>query len=291
MEPQETIKSLVRGAYDLQKLRIQNGNRIVANFRAKLGIEPGGSEEDVEAGAKKLLQRLRTEFRQMTAGIARIRPGSVTFKADGVISTFTELALVRQYEALVQAEESQFRLLADDLESYPLWTEYLKGVKGVGPAMAGVILSEFDVHKAKYPSSFWKYAGLDVAPDGAGRSKRAEHLVDREYTDKDGNTATKKSITFNPFLKTKLTGVLGPSFLRAGSEWADVYRDYKHRLENHPKHKDKTKLHRHNMSLRYAVKMFLVALHMKWRELEGLPVSEPYSEAKLGMRHGGDAVA
>lgn len=31
------LRTLVRGAYDIQKLRIQSGNRIVGNFKAKLG--------------------------------------------------------------------------------------------------------------------------------------------------------------------------------------------------------------------------------------------------------------
>jgi hypothetical protein len=39
------------------------------------------------------------------------------------------------------------------------------------------------------------------------------------------------------------------------------------------------------MAVRYAVKRFLVDLHYKWRALEGLPVSEEYSVAKLGIIH------
>ena len=39
------IKTMVRGAYDLQKLRIQIGNRVTMNFKAKLGIEAGEKEE------------------------------------------------------------------------------------------------------------------------------------------------------------------------------------------------------------------------------------------------------
>ena len=46
--------------------------------------------------------------------------------------------------------------------------------------MAGVLISEFDIHRARYPSSMWKYAGLDVARDGRGRSRKAEHLVEVE---------------------------------------------------------------------------------------------------------------
>ena len=157
--------------------------------------------------------------------------------------------------------------------------------------MAGVIISEIDIHKAKYPSSLQMYAGLDVVVDeegnGTGRSKKAEHLVDKEYVAKDGTVKTKKSITYNPFLKTKLCGVLAPSFIKAGKDntYAKIYYDYKHRLENHPAHQEKTKLHRNNMALRYTVKRFLVDLHIAWRTLEGLSVSEEYAVAKLGLVH------
>jgi hypothetical protein len=35
------LRSMVRGSYDLQKLRIESGNRLVATFKAKLGHKPG----------------------------------------------------------------------------------------------------------------------------------------------------------------------------------------------------------------------------------------------------------
>ena len=160
---------------------------------------------------------------------------------------------------------------------------------GVGPAMAGVIISEIDITKAEYPSSLHKYAGVDVAGDGQGRSRRAEHLEDSEYTDKEGKLQTKKGITFNPFLKTKLVGVLGSSFIKQSPdkcEYRKIYDDYKHRIENMDAHKEKSKGHRHNMAVRYMIKMFLIDLYNAWRKLEGLPVAPTYTEAKLGKVHG-----
>jgi hypothetical protein len=161
-----------------------------------------------------------------------------------------------------------------------------------------VILSEIDIHKAEYPSSLWAYAGLDVVRvadeatgeiKGEGRSRRAAHLIDLEYTDKDGNQATRKSITYNPWLKTKLMGVLGTLFVKQPADkspYRKAYDDYKFRLENHPKWADRSKGHRHQAAIRYAVKRFLVDLYRVWRELENLPVAPEYSEAKLGMVHG-----
>lgn len=108
----------------------------------------------------------------------------------------------------------------------------------------------------------------------------------RQYVDKDGKDAERNGITFNPWLKTKLIGVLASSFVKLKNERYDgIYRGYKARLENHPVHKEKTKGHRDNMAKRYMIKQFLVDLYAKWREIEGLEVHPPYSEAKLGLKH------
>jgi len=301
----EQMRATVRGLYDLQKLRIMYGNRIVGNFKVKLGQEPGHKEEELDAEGQKILKRLRASYRKITDGV-KVLPKEAVFKGDGVIDTFSELRLVKGLIDLDYAEAEQVKTIAALLKDCPLWTKFLVGVKGVGPLMAGVILSEFDITKAKYPSSFWMFCGLDVAADGAGRSKRKEHLVEREYTNKAGEITKRMSITFNPFLRTKLLGVLAPSFLRAGdNKYSKIYYDYRTRLENHAKYgivndaariaeareknpysKYSPKAHRHNMAIRYTIKMFLIDLHIAWRGIEGLPVSVPYAEAKLGLKHG-----
>ena len=279
------LKTIVRGAYDVQKLRIQMGNRIVGNFKAKLGQEPGESEKELDAEGKKILDNLRRHFKKITDGVKTF-PRQAAFKGDEVISDYTELCLIAQYVDQEEHEGQHFRRLGNILKDYPIYSQFMANVKGIGPAMAGVIISEIDITKAKYPSSLWKYSGLDVAQDGAGRSRKKEHLVDVEYTNREGEAAVRKSITFNPFLKTKLIGVLGSSFLRAGDNpYSRIYNDYKHRLENHVVYKDHSKGHRHNMAIRYMIKRFLVDLHTEWRRIEGLPVSEEYQVAKLGQKH------
>lgn len=279
------IKTMVRGAYDIQKLRIQMGNRIVGNFKAKLGQEPSSPEAELGAEETKILDNLRAHFKKITDGVKTF-PRQANFKGDEVISDYTELCLIAQYTDLESEEARHFSRLGNILRDYPIYTEFLEKVRGIGPAMAGVIVSEIDITKCKYASSLWAYAGLDVAPDGRGRSKKKEHLVEVEYTDKEGKTATRVGITFNPFLKTKLMGVLAGSFLRSGNkEYGAIYANYKNRLENHEIHKEKTKGHRHNMALRYMVKRFLCDLYANWRKLEGLPVESEYHEGKLGHKH------
>ena len=281
------LKTIVRGAYDIQKNRIQTGNRLVNNFKAKLGQAPSEKEDTIDKEGQQVLVNLRRSHKLLTEGVASF-PRQATFKGDEVISDYTELCLVDNYLELEAQEKSHFRRLGNILKGYPIYNEFLLGVTGVGPAMAGVMLSEIDITKAEYPSSLHKYAGLDVASDGQGRSRKKEHLEDSEYTDKEGEVKIKKGITFNPFLKTKLVGVLGSSFIKQSPDkciYRKIYDDYKHRLEHMDAHKEKSKGHRHNMAVRYMVKMFLVDLYNAWRRIEGLPVAPTYSEAKLGKVH------
>ncbi len=387
------IRTMVRGSYDLQTLRIQFGNRITGNFKSKLGQKPGMSEQELEKQEKTLLEKLRKSYLRITDGIVDSidtdsdepeqlgkLPSAKKFKGDELITNYTELVLVHQYLTLVNDEKAHFSRLKDVLKGIPIYDTFLTNVKGVGPAIAGIIISEIDITKAEYPSSLAKYAGLDVvivgrytdaegkekfvpqtsielfyaensadavmmaegkypvSIGGIGRSRRDFCLEDREYEKKDGTKAMRRSITFNPFLKTKLIGVLGTSFLRTGtsivdgkkcgvakryemavkegfnpdghnedlmdeivceylrgqghevivepSHYGQIYYNYRNRLDNSPHHDEKTDAHKHNMAIRYAVKQFLYDLYDAWRKLEGLPVSLPYAEAKLGLVHG-----
>jgi hypothetical protein len=282
------IRIIVRGAYDIQKLRIQTGNRIVAQFKAKLGQAPSHTEEeDLDEAAQSLLKDIRDEYKKLMDGVKKV--SLATFKAGPLISTFTEFSLVQQYLDLEESEKRHFANLGKILMEHKIYTEFLADIKGIGPAMAGVIVSEIDIRRSKYPSSIHQYAGLGVESDGRGTSKRKEHLFDIKYTDKDGNEAMRKGIRHNTFLKTKLMGVLAGSFLRAGSTdnpYREIYDNYKHRLQNHPKWQGESKGHIHQAAQRYMIKMFICHLYNKWRALEGLEVHPPYSEGKLGMKHG-----
>ena len=390
MSDRNGLRTTVRGLYDLQKLRIEKGNRIIANWKAKLGMEPGKKEEDtMDEDGKEILETLRTRFRKIMDAFkskyVRDFPTRSQFQGDELISHYTEIVLLDSYFQMEDQEKKGFARLKQALEEFPIWTKFLKDVKGCGPAMAAVIISEFDIHKAKYRSSLWAYAGLDVVTfwqlqktipvnvktgnadwnipvkigslvnegeymidgtkdldlfraegeavkkpddllakdtgraarvlverDGSaiqyeyrmfslgGRSRRKEHLVDRVYTTARGQEATRKSITFSPFIKTKLMGVLAGSFLKANSPYREFYDDYKHRLESRPdladgvlndkgEPKKGVKAHRHAMSLRYMIKQFLADLYVEWRTLEGLEVHNSYLHNKLGHVHGGEA--
>lgn len=285
-------KALIRSLYDIQHQRVQTGNRICAEIKARLGQEPGNSEEGLEIDAQVYIANARAEYKRITDAFILNQAHKylkVDYEGYEIITDAAMLLFVESYVQQLEQEENMVKVIAKVVQQHPMWDAFLDGVKGCGPLMSAVILTEFDPHKAPRISNFWSYAGLDVASDGRGRGRYKEHLIDQEYQDKDGKTQTKKGITFNPFLKTKLVGVLGSCLMKTKGYYKSIYDDYKHRLENHKDHMEKTKGHRHNMAVRYMIKMFVQDLWLKWREVEGLPVTAPYSEAKLGMKHKEDA--
>jgi hypothetical protein len=185
-------------------------------------------------------------------------------------------------------ERMALREISDLLDFFPI-SKWLLEQRGVGPTMAGVIISSFDIHRANTASAMWAVSGLSVKDGKAPRPKKGEKL------------------TYNAWLRTKMVGVLAGNFLKLKSPWREFYDNYKTRKENQIvdvcmacNGKDSTKCrnctggpapwgcspgHRHNASLRYMAKMFLLELHKEWRTIEGLEVRAPYAEEYLGRKH------
>ena len=135
------------------------------------------------------------------------------------------------------------------------------------------------------------YEDIETGAEYIGEVRRSEHgrrMGDAEmcpYVDKNGETKMKRSITYNPKLKAKLVEVLTSSMIKQKDPvYYTIYKDYAARLEKSESHKAKTGMHRARMAKRYMAKQFLRNLWVCWRELEGLPVDEPYEVAKLGYR-------
>jgi len=179
------------------------------------------------------------------------------------------------YEFWKQREADTEKALKKEVKKHILWKAFLKDVKGCGEAMAAVIISEIDIERAKTVSSIWSFAGM--AP---GKDRKVK-----------GQTRA-----YNQFLKDKMLGILGSSFLKCKSPYSEYYYSMRHRFESQnwgmdskvPSDKTKPKaMHQHKAANRYMVKMFLKDLYVAWRTIEGLPVREPYQEEYLNHRHVG----
>lgn len=319
-EARHLLSVSVRSVYQLQKLRIQMGNRVVASFREKYinNMPPEEVQEvaDFESMTDKekqklydkILGSLTQEYTRITDAIIqdfsernkqvvgvdgelslaakKKLESEKLYEGNSLITHRAEYSLVNGYIRTLRTEVLQFKDIEKQLQEFPIYNEFLKDVRGIGPALSAVIIAYFDIEKSVYPTTMLAYCGIDVGPDGRGRGKYKEHLVKREYTDKNGELKIKDSITYEPFLKSKMLGVLATSFLRSASPYRNAYDNYKHRIESRPVPEGAeplSKAHVHNMALRYMVKIFIIDLYKKWRTLEGLPVAPSYEEAKLGM--------
>lgn len=208
------VRLAIRGRDDAQRERIACSNRLVGDWKFMLGQEPGKPERELSKASLDYLDDLRERCKRLSDVVGAeldLQPEDDS----GLIATHAEKALLKVFDNLLQSEKELVASLPPLLEQCSIWP-WLKAILGVKEVMAAVIISEFDIRKAKYVSSLWKYAGLDVAKDGRGRSKRKEHLVEREYVNAAGEKVIRLSVTYNPWLKTKLMGVLAPNLLKVG---------------------------------------------------------------------------
>lgn len=183
------------------------------------------------------------------------------------------MELYKRKDDVFAMEQALEKTIKEEVHKHPLWSAFLKHVKGCGEVMGAIIISEFDIHIATTVSKLWAFAGL--AP-GKDKKQKGEKCP------------------YNQFLKSKLLGVLATGFLKANSEYRSFYDDRKHRMESkdwgtaskNPTDKTRPKAgHQHRDALRYMVKMFLINLYIAWRTLEGLPMRVPYQEEYLGHKH------
>jgi len=189
-------------------------------------------------------------------------------------------------ELLKKLEQEIRDYIKAAIKGLPIYEKYLKFIKGIGPILAGGLISYFDPYKAEHASSFWRYAGLHVENGKAPKRKHG------------------KKLGYNPKAKV-LCWKIGDSFIKQRTPfYREIYDKAKEReneklnypLEN-PKNcpfykecKRKLKkakapacaLHIHYRAMRKMVKRFLADFWAAWRSLEGLPVSEPYPIAILG---------
>ncbi len=237
-----TLKLAVNAFYDYQAIRIAMGGR--------LKIKKDGEDQ--------IIPEAQTE---------------TWYLSDKDRAIFMEI-----YDDAVNQEKRILSWITKELKDQRIYTEFLKGVKGVGPIMAAVIISEYDIHRATTVSKLWAFTGIAPGKDRMVKGEKS---------------------SFNKWLRTKMCGVLAGSFIKCQSSYAlEYYYPYKSRLEQEQntvqgsdkKWCDERAGHRDKAAKRYMIKMFLKDLYVAWRTIEGLEVRPPYQEAYLGHSHNERAI-
>lgn len=275
----------------------------------------------------RILVRAREDFQAMRKRMDN-RLGR---KADGTTQNVGERefdishidAFMSVGDAARQQEKEVEKMLRNTLKMFPVYTEFLKDVKGVGEVLAGWIISEFDIHIATAVSKMWQYAGLNpdlvqgkkripkkkykpemgtiVSEIPNPRSGDTDYIVLTNDLIKGDRPTEGYVLPYNKDLRTRLVGILADGFIKSKSSYAmEFYYPYKGRLEketnvieDHGKQQsdsgkkwcEVSKGHRDRAAKRYMIKMFLKDLYVAWRELEGLPVRPPYDDEYLGRQH------
>lgn len=173
--------------------------------------------------------------------------------------------------------------IAGHLESHSAYPWFSR-VKGIGKENIAKVVALVDIEKASTISALWKFSGY------APGDKRVKG----------------EKLCYNSQLRMLCWRVAG-SLLKAKGKYYTKYLDFKDfyvkRCEAQrikivpaaslPKVNGKkietatiiSEGHIHNMALRKMIKLFLANLWLVWREAEGLPTRNPYSQDYLGHSH------
>ncbi len=236
------IRTLLKSIEDFQSMRIRTDNR--------LKKKADGSDQK---GAEKALD----------------------------ITTDAILTNVDMSQDIRELEEKYSKELEKIVKQTDEWKLYLKDVKGIGPKVAAVLITEIDPYKAETVSKIWQYAGLNSGMV-LGRTKDG---ITGDMVRGDRPTAG-YLLPYNKFLKAYLLGVLGDSFLKSKNpKYSKIYYDSKNYYSTRPDWKGESGKHIHRASIRRMVKIFLQDYYVFIRGLYGLSVRVPYAEEKMGVKH------
>ncbi len=267
-QDRQTVRMLVRAREDFQSMRKSMDNRI--------GRKADGEDQDLQEADKRVIN---INDMDMFRGIA---------------------------DAADQQEDAIEKQLKKVLKRFPIWTEWLSKVKGVGTIAGGWIIGEYDIERATTVSKMWQFTGLN--PGMVPGKKRVEDADGKAHYELTGQMVRGDKLTpghvapFNKKLRVALLGVMCDGFIKAQNSYAmEYYYPMKARLEQSDntvlevtkagkpakeiEWKEAKKAHRHRAAMRYMLKMFLRDLYNEWRKIEGLPIRAPYAEEYLGKRH------
>lgn len=94
-------------------------------------------------------------------------------------------------------EDTTFKEIKRLIKGVPIWEEWLKHQKGIGPTLGGVLVTHIHIEPCSTASKLWRWCGLAVID---GKAERRVKGVKAKY---------------NPWLKAKLLDTMGKSFIKA----------------------------------------------------------------------------
>lgn len=257
--------------------------------------------------------------------------GRLTKKAPGATIELHPIdmgTLDNRLQDLEVVEKNTLKDLDDHLHEVPFYRDVIlpqrkEKYRGLGPRMASIIVSSFDIHREETVSQMWAFAGLSVVPTMRCRHCTAilqtseKKAIETDYGYENltgvglfhhpkpaGNTCKfaggtiSRDQTINsgraqrPVAGQKLnynawlrTKLCGVLAPVLLKVGSPYRKFYDNRKQyNIGRNWGQSDAHRHQDAMRYMIKMLLLDIYKEWRGFEGLPVRPPYSEEKLGHK-------
>lgn len=222
-----------------------------------------------------------------------------TAKKNGwVASDFAQGLMDRTSKHYATAESEVAADAASLIGAYPIWNDWFKDVKGIGPRYAGLLISKLcEKRQAQYDKGdflSWGPHPDDLPADAPGLLEKLGEPTGKEQHGIicfptissvwaycglhviDGKAAKRaKGKQANWSSKLKATAFLiGEQFVKTpDSAYRPVFDHFRAKAEANPRFESKG--HRHNHSIRLTAKVFLGHVWTVQRALAGLPVAPP----------------
>lgn len=227
----------------------------------------------------RAIQKNRIAFSHRVTAIEQGRD-----EADAV----TQDLLIRWRDRFVALEAELDADIKEIAATIPI-IEEMENVKGVGFMLAAKVVSMIDIKRCNTVSALWRFSGLGViavCEDCNTLAIQGQKVCSED--DCGGNVVNKaerlrkgEKAHFNKRLKT-YCWQLGTSFLKSNSPYRAIYDKGREQYEDREGWSD---MRKHRAAMRKMIKTFLQHMWVRWRELEGLPVNEPYILGKNGHSH------
>lgn len=207
-------------------------------------------------------------------------------------------------DGLMTIKGRSSRAIEKELVHWDIWEQWLKGVPGIGPAIAGRLILLF----------YYKFVPVCMSCGGdllkveggfechdCGKTAKGGGLLKHRIAEKDFQTISKWWAYMG---RHTVEGVMPKRKAGKVSNWSTVGRtigfhigeQFNRQTEANPykaflverkakharMHPEWTKGHIHNAAKNEAVKLFLSHFWVVAREIEGKPISEPYAGAIMG---------
>ncbi|RDJ35482.1 MAG: hypothetical protein DWQ19_11745 [Crenarchaeota archaeon] len=169
---------------------------------------------------------------------------------------------MEEFFKIVKKGEHELKKAVDkELENHPVYTQWLQHIKGIGPVVAGGLISLIgDIDRFDSVSKLWAYAGYSV---DNGKVQKRKKGVASNWKNK---------------IRTHCYNIVD-SFIK---QRTSVYRELYDAEKARQRPKVESDGHAHNRAVRKVAKVFLQHYWVVSRELAGFSVSKPWI-----LEHGG----